>query len=383
MEARKSVTSLKDKTSTMAQNSLLKKMELSIRKFSIQFLKLIFKKDRIQGKLPIEFQNAKVLFLRQNQIGDALISAPIFKALKEAYPTLIIDVLLDRRNQFVFDTNPYIRNKWLIKLRRFDFLSTLRAIRRENYDVVIDLIHSASSTSTIFTLFSNARFSVGFLSENDFIYNHAYALNSKKRMMSQLAEVLKSFLLDPKSVSLAPYFFLSASSNEFANEEISKMQAERGKKPLLLLNLSSSREEKFWGKERFKQLILALEEQRNNYAIGIVCSKGDRALAEEICTGTNAYLFSETTRFESFAALISKAQFLFTPDSAAAHLADAFNIPSLILTHLPPGNTEWYPSNTRHIVLHSTSGDVKSISLNEVLSAFFILEKNTSGNNKS
>ncbi|MDX2129395.1 MAG: glycosyltransferase family 9 protein [Chloroherpetonaceae bacterium] len=364
----------------MAGESLIKKIELSIRKISIRALKALFHKEKLQDKLPIDFQNAKVLFLRQNQIGDALISAPIFKALKEAYPNIHLDVLLDRRNQFVYNTNPYVRKKWVIKLHRFDFFSTLKAIRKEKYDVVIDLIHSASSTSTIFTIFSKARYSVGFIRENDFIYNHAYALNPQKRMMAQLAAVLTSFQLNPDKIHLEPYFVLTPLSKDFAQKEMTRVRLKEGHYPILIINLSSSRKEKFWGKANFIALIQSLRTRTHQYAIAIVSSKGDREIAEEICNATKAFLFSETSRFEEFAALISNASLLITPDSAASHLGDGFQVPTLILTHLSKGNTEWYPSKAKHLVIHSSGGDVKSITLSEVISALSTLEQNASGN---
>lgn len=63
----------------------------------------------------VDFRTAKVLFLRQNQIGDALISTPIFAALKRHYPAMTIDVLLDRRNAVALEANPHIRKRYIIK----------------------------------------------------------------------------------------------------------------------------------------------------------------------------------------------------------------------------------------------------------------------------
>lgn len=63
----------------------------------------------------VDFRTAKVLFLRQNQIGDALISTPIFAALKHHYPAMTIDILLDRRNAIAIEGNPHIQKRYIIK----------------------------------------------------------------------------------------------------------------------------------------------------------------------------------------------------------------------------------------------------------------------------
>jgi ADP-heptose:LPS heptosyltransferase len=119
----------------------------------------------------VDFRTAKVLFLRQNQIGDALISTPIFAALKRHYPAMTIDVLLDRRNAVALEANPHIRKRYIIKQKKLDILSAIHSIRKERYDIVVDLVHSASSTSTLICLCCNAKVIMGFERPNDFLYD--------------------------------------------------------------------------------------------------------------------------------------------------------------------------------------------------------------------
>ncbi|MCS7013560.1 MAG: glycosyltransferase family 9 protein [Chloroherpetonaceae bacterium] len=341
--------------------------EYGLQRGFIYLLRLLL--PRRKGSLShIDFSQAKVLFLRQNQIGDALISTPIFAALKRHYPSITLDVVLDRRNATALDGNPYIRRRYVIKQARFDFIGVLQAIRQERYDMVIDLIHSASSTSTLLCLFSGASVIGGFERENDFVYDVKVQLPAGKRMLRQLAEILRLFQIDPDQEPLRPSFYLSPSSPSFAERILLPLRQQFTH--LVGVNISaSSATFKFWGKENFIALLRHLRQRFPSAAFVLLYAKSYRTLAEEIAIASGAELCEETPTLSDFAAVISMLDALITPDSAAAHLADIFGVPVFILTYLPEGETAWYPSFTSFHVMHSPNGLVASIPLAQVRSA--------------
>ena len=50
-----------------------------------------------------EYNIKKVLFLRQDRIGDLLISSPLFRILKEKYPDIEFDILLSNYNTSAYE----------------------------------------------------------------------------------------------------------------------------------------------------------------------------------------------------------------------------------------------------------------------------------------
>ena len=50
----------------------------------------------------------KVLFFRYDRIGDMVITTPVFRELKQAYPDIEITVLASKVNQEVLANNPYV-----------------------------------------------------------------------------------------------------------------------------------------------------------------------------------------------------------------------------------------------------------------------------------
>ncbi|MFN3344783.1 MAG: glycosyltransferase family 9 protein [Chloroherpetonaceae bacterium] len=340
---------------------LLKTLEKKIREATIALLRKVVRRRRV---VPSDFDihRAKLLCLRQNQIGDTLISTPIFAALKSHYPNLTLDVLLDKRNATTLDTNTHIRTRFVLNQKFVDFFKVLAAVRREQYDFIVDLVHTPSSLSTLFCLLGKSRFTVGFERENDFIYDLKVPFKTDRRMLRTLAEVLTAFGINPDEVDLRPQFPLSPSSCEFAQKVFSSLVGEK----VVGINISASLRLKFWGVENFVLLIRALKQAFPNAVFLVLYAKAYRVEAEQIAKEADAYLCDETKTLTDFAAVISKLHLLITPDSAAVHLADAFNVPCVILTHNPEHITAWYPSFSESRTIHSKTGEVRSIGVAEV-----------------
>ena len=93
---------------------------------------------------------ARILLLRQDRIGDVLVSVPVIRALRSHFPTSTIDMVLSMNNISVRQAvAPYINDVILYKKGLLGLLKTRSALRGVRYDVVVDLTDNASSTSAI------------------------------------------------------------------------------------------------------------------------------------------------------------------------------------------------------------------------------------------
>ena len=58
---------------------------------------------------PFDIKKSKrVLILKYDRIGDMIVTTPIFRELKNAYPNISISVLASKVNKDVIRYNPYI-----------------------------------------------------------------------------------------------------------------------------------------------------------------------------------------------------------------------------------------------------------------------------------
>jgi ADP-heptose:LPS heptosyltransferase len=95
-------------------------------------------------KVEFDFKNAKkVLFLRYDRIGDMIITTPVFRELKQAFPNIEITVLASKTNQDVIADNPYI-DKIVINSKNniLGNLLSLFMLRKSAFDVCIEFDHS-------------------------------------------------------------------------------------------------------------------------------------------------------------------------------------------------------------------------------------------------
>lgn len=93
----------------------------------------------------------RILLLRNDRIGDAVVTMPVIESIKKNYPHIKIDILASSKNRFVFEKSSYINelitfdwNTGRINLLKHllspDFKDLLLRLKNNEYDAVIDLV---------------------------------------------------------------------------------------------------------------------------------------------------------------------------------------------------------------------------------------------------
>ena len=77
----------------------------SNKKLKAYLLRLLTKKKNLSFDLK---KSKRVLILKYDRIGDMVVTTPIFRELKTAYPNISISVLASEENKDVIRYNPYI-----------------------------------------------------------------------------------------------------------------------------------------------------------------------------------------------------------------------------------------------------------------------------------
>jgi ADP-heptose:LPS heptosyltransferase len=101
---------------------------------------------KLTNKKPVNFDlkdSKNILFIRYDRIGDMLISTPVFREFKLAYPNTNVIVLASEVNKDILLNNPYI-DKVIINFKNNllrDIFSLLR-LRKLNIDACVEFDHS-------------------------------------------------------------------------------------------------------------------------------------------------------------------------------------------------------------------------------------------------
>ncbi|HYM20281.1 MAG TPA: glycosyltransferase family 9 protein [Candidatus Kapabacteria bacterium] len=337
----------------------LKRIELATRRAFIRLLSL--RSEKTQPKLPLELDSTPtIVFLRQDRLGDAIITTPLLTALNAKYPNGRFIMLLGKNNIGIRELLPIECEVHIYRKRIFRDIIMLRKLRRRKIDVVIDLMDNPSATSSMLVAALSPRFSIGIEKDNSTSYNIRVPLldRSQYHIGRRIAELLRPLGIDPEVLSLKPVL---------KSVNITPVPGRIG------FNLSAGTPDRYLTPATNRGIMEGLLSYNDVKEIVLFSHPKDRAAAESLLSeihSARAALAPMTHTFKAFAEQITSCELLITPDTSAVHLASAFGIP-LVAMYLPQPPTlhYWTPTGVPYeMIVHGPT--LATLSSDEVLRAF-------------
>lgn len=272
----------------------------------------------------------KVLIVTLSNLGDAVMTLPVFALVLEACPEAVIDVIVGPGAQEVFSQDERLRRVTVFnkKAPLGEKIDLLRKIRAERYDLILDLRRS------VWGILGGARIHNSYFSilpgqRSHRVLRHLYAL---KKILP--IHHTRSFLSDRKTPEAEDLFGF--------------VQEAQGKGQRLVLAAPGSKSDlKKWPAASYAALLdrLALEE---NCKIVLIGDKKDVADSQKVSSlmKSAAEDLSGKTSFLELVALVKKADLVITNDSAPLHIADALRRP--VLAIFGPTDPRKYGPRYRH-----------------------------------
>lgn len=111
----------------------------------------------------------KILIIQTAFLGDVILATPLIESLSITFPSVRIDFLLKKGNEALLDEHPKLRRVLIFDKsnKRKSLLDLIKEIRKEQYDLVLNLHRFASSG--LITVLSGAKETRGF-SKNPFSF---------------------------------------------------------------------------------------------------------------------------------------------------------------------------------------------------------------------
>ncbi len=327
-----------------------------------------------RSELPGNF--SKILFIRLNRIGDALVTTPLLHLMKKKLNPKIF-LLADKKNYFVFNNNPDVDEIVIFKKGFKGILDVLALIKKEKIDTIVDLHDDVSTTVSYIIALSRAKNKFGLEKRNKSIYTKTIPkLDSKNiHIVSRLLEIAKLFNLRADNSKNGIGYYPSYSSLKKAEEFLKKSFQKSNF--LIGVNISAGSDSRFWGVERFKSLIdFLLNYNLLGINVLLLSASKDLNYAEKIIKvsknnpveGEAAIFCSED--FDEFAAIVSNLNMLFTPDTGAVHLAAAFHIPVFGIYVHDTEDMIWSPYGADFEFVATKDHNLKNMDFEEVKNKF-------------
>ncbi len=281
----------------------------------------------------------KIAIVRLSALGDIIVSAVFLAAIKERFTNAQIEWFVDERFGAILEHSPYIDKLHPIALKStlttfnpLKIFKLFKSLRAYEYDIVIDMQGLIKSALITQMLKAPKKFGFDYASAREslsaFFYSQkvsiAYNESVLKRNFTLLFHALN---LPKKEISES----LSSRSKVFSYQDSPKIDALNlnKNKPKILFVLETSKINKTYPIERFKELALALE----NFQICLLWHADEdkaNALYGALKNQRDVLLLPKLTLNE-VKALLFKMDLIIGGDTGITHLAWALQKPSITL----------------------------------------------------
>jgi ADP-heptose:LPS heptosyltransferase len=318
----------------------------------------------------------RVLYLRYDRIGDMIMATPLIRAIARSHPTIEVDVLASPSNAVVLAGNPHVRRVMILDRKRIaSFLRTMRTLRRERYDAVIDgMVLQPSVTMLMLMLATGARYRIGIGGRaNDFIYTLPVSgAGPDAHQILQSAATAAPFGVDVRRADWRPELFIDAQERARAEET---WRANTHAHPRLLVNIAAGEARRRWPGERVVAAIRATRGVASRSTVLVMAPPSELAEAERIAREAGARAVVPGLR-DAFA-LVATADVVFTPDTSIAHAASAFAKRSVVMMIGGSGIFEPYETPGRFV--YSPGATLESLEAQPVIDALASVVREASG----
>ncbi len=282
-------------------------------------------------------QVRKVLVLRNdNRLGDAVVGSSLLRGLRQLFPQATLDVVACTGTAPIFRANPFVNRVWCATEGVVSLMRCGLKLRREQYDLYIDVDENPMLSSLVFLKCLSPRFAVGLNREKFPLYNLSVSLDPEKVHITQRYEALLrkvgfTGVFDPSyCVQLPPLLLQEAKA--WVDQQF------RGNEFWVFNPQASS-----WKKSFTADQILTLCKHFSHKNIVLVGTEKKlkkwlegKTLPPNVCLYYNDVLHA--------VAMATYAKLLFTPDTFWVHAACALHIPTVSVYNFasPAGGAYMY-----------------------------------------
>lgn len=317
----------------------------------------------VYGDYPDLSKVKKVLVIVLKNIGDVVLSSPVFSVLKRHIPGCEVDALVNGGTEEMLTLNPDIRTIHVLNRKGLKgFIPRLkeearlvRAVRKAGYDMTIAL--STGDRSRNMSFFSGAKIRVGVEPAKARIRVYTTHVNmapARRHYMERNLDCLRRIGIFPEG-SMKKTVFFEGEGDHIRVEKLLSRAGVGPDAPYMVVHPTSRWMFKCWSCEKVAGLIDRVQRELD---IRVVLTAGPDKV-EKAYTGllqkslsTEIIDFSGILSLKELGALIRGARLFFGVDSAPMHISAAVNTPVIALFG-PTSASDWGPRGEGHRVITS------------------------------
>ena len=310
----------------------------------------------------------KICVVRVDKMGDMLLTLPIIQGLKKANENNKIDVVCSDKNLKVCKNVLIVNKIFLLNKKIFNIWSTIRNIRKQNYDYLYSF--SPGWKSIIISILSNSRTKSILILQSRYksgIFSKLFERNLCKLFFNNIKIVDRNSNFEQKKSinqtklmqELVKQSGLRLLEDELINNLFTFDKRNYGQKEICLIHLSSKWINRYFHEDHFINL---LDKFKNTGKNIVMCSdQSSKEVFNEIykkynkinnenfknLKNINDILILENLDFQNWTTIINSSTYVITPECGCTHIAsltncklcviyDADNLPEMIAEEYAP-----------------------------------------------
>ncbi|MDF1544625.1 MAG: glycosyltransferase family 9 protein [bacterium] len=303
-------------------------------KIKVLFFRLFspFLKRRQEEFRPLDGNKVhRVLFLRPEKIGDMVISFPVFDGLTKVYPHIKVSILGSPRNAAIIRHDPRFERIFLYTKNLVKDIRSIRQMRKEKYDCVVDMICDDSVTALFLSQLcapGKPRIGVGKIKFQEFYdYNYDHRKGNTGHIIENTLKLLDAFGINSEKVDgfAAPY--LSDDAVALAKDFVRRMPGSNDRR-IIGYNLSAGSPTRVWAEEKSVALLQKILDQSPANEIVLFTTPVERERGNRLSDrfSHRVRLIPPGMNLMQASALVSVMDLMITPDTSIVHIARAFKV---------------------------------------------------------
>ncbi len=296
----------------------------------------------------------KILVIQKKMMGDVLVSSIIFDALKEKFPQAELHYLIGKNNYQVIQNH-----KNIDKVLFFGgFFETIRKVRNEKYDIIIDSYSKVETACVSFLSSAPKRISfykkyISFLYTDTIKRSHQVQFPILTTALEHRLQLLLPLGIEIKERK--PFIYSSEQENKQADELLQRLGID--KHSLLMISTFGSCPEKTYPVQYMAQVIDFVASKTN---ATILCNylpqqKEDfirlyDSLSEE--TKNKVVRDFDTQNLRQYIAIVRRCKALIGNEGGSTNISKALEIPTFSIYAPFVRGWEWFEDGNKNVLVH-------------------------------
>ena len=317
----------------------------------------------------------RLCLVRNDKMGDMILTLPVVQGLKEANPDYKIDIVCSKKNQKICKNYKSINKIFLLQNKFYQVLKIISKLRNENYDYIFTF--SPGIISILISIFSKSK------KKSLLIFKSRYKNNYMSKFLDKVLGKIffnQCIIIDRRltysqndsihqteiMMELVNKNGLNLNNNAEIKNVFKFKKIDLNSRKLCLIHLSSKWVNRYFSEDNFIDLLENLKNLKIDIAMTTdgtskkvfykIFKKYQIITNEELenLNNINNILILDQLNFDNWVSIINSSTYVITPECGCTHISslfetklcviyDADNVPDMIAKEYAP----WKKKYTR------------------------------------